>query len=57
MRTDITFAADDEITNFVGETPAGEAFLGAPKIAIPNHLAEKYLEKAKAAGLSVLPFP
>jgi hypothetical protein len=57
VRADITYATDDTKSNFVAETPAGEAFLGGPELTIPNDQADECLAKAIAAGLSVLPFP
>jgi hypothetical protein len=57
MRADITYATDDTKSNFVAETPAGEAFLGGPELTVPNNQADECLAKAIAAGLSVLPFP
>lgn len=57
MRADITYATDDEKSNFVAETRAGEAFLRGPELTIPNNQADECLAKAIAAGLSVLPFP
>ncbi len=57
MRADITYATDDEKSNFVAETRAGEAFLRGPELTILNNQADECLAKAIAAGLSVLPFP
>ena len=57
MRADITFAATDTKSNFVAETPAGEAFLGEPEVNVPNDQADELLARAIAAGLTVLPFP
>jgi|tagenome__1003787_1003787.scaffolds.fasta_scaffold16859299_2 hypothetical protein len=57
MRADITYATTDTESNFVAETPAGEAFLRGPELTIPSNQADDCLAKAIAAGLSVLPFP
>jgi hypothetical protein len=54
---DITYASDKKESNFVAETPAGEKFLGGPELTVPNDEAEAYLEQARAAGLTILPFP
>ena len=54
---DITYASDKKESNFVAETPAGEKFLGGPELTVPTDEAEAYLEQARAAGLTILPFP
>jgi hypothetical protein len=54
---DITYATDGNESNFVAETPAGEEFLGGPELTVPDHEAEAFLERARAAGLTILPFP
>lgn len=54
---DITYATDGNESNFVAETPAGEEFLGGPELTVPDHEAEAFLERARTAGLTILPFP
>jgi hypothetical protein len=59
MAADITYSIDAEAgeTIFSANSPAGEQFLGGPELAFPNDEAKAYLEQAKAAGLTVVPFP
>jgi hypothetical protein len=59
MPADITYAIDAEEGNtvFSAHTPGGEEFLDGPELAIPNRDAKEYLDRAKAAGLMVVPFP
>ena len=54
---DITYATDGKESNFVAESPAGEEFLGGPELTVPDYEADAYLERARAAGLTILPFP
>lgn len=54
---DITYATDGKESSFVAETPAGEEFLGGPELTVPDDEAEGYLEQARKAGLTILPFP
>ncbi len=54
---DITYATDGKESNFVAELPAGEEFLGGPELTVPDYEADVYLERARAAGLTILPFP
>ena len=54
---DITYATDGKELNFVAELPAGEEFLGGPELTVPDYEADAYLERARAAGLTILPFP
>jgi hypothetical protein len=42
---------------FSADTPAGEEFLDGPELAVPNEDAKEYLDRARAAGLLVVPFP
>ncbi len=59
MPADITYSidADAGATTFSANSPDGEEFLGAPEYTLPNEEAKEYLEEAKAAGLTVIPFP
>ena len=54
---DITYATDGEESNFVAETRAAEEFLGGPELTVPLNEAETYLQRACAAGLTILPYP
>lgn len=59
MPVDITYSigAEDGQTTFSANTPAGEVFLDGSELAVPNDEAKAYLENARAAGLTVVPFP
>ena len=56
---DITFSIDADAgeTIFSASTPKGDKFLGSPELTVPNSEAKDYVEKAKSAGLVVVPFP
>jgi hypothetical protein len=57
MAADITYATDGGNTVFSADTPAGEEFLDGRELAVPNEDAKEYLDRAKAAGLTIVPFP
>jgi hypothetical protein len=59
MSADITYAtnAEEGQTVFSANSPAGEEFLDGTELAVPNEVAKYYLEKAKAEGLTIVPFP
>jgi hypothetical protein len=57
LKADITHSSDADETTFSANTPAGEEFLEDTEIAMPNSEAKEFLEAAKAAGLTVVPFP
>lgn len=57
LQGDITYSSDVEETTFSANTPAGEEFLDGAELSVSNQQAQELVEKAKAAGLTVLPFP
>jgi hypothetical protein len=59
MIADITYFIDADAgeTIFSANSPAGEEFLDGPKLSVPNDEARDYLENARAAGLTIVPFP
>ena len=57
LQGDITYSIDSDETIFSANTPAGEKFLEGPERAIATNEAIEFLEAARAAGLTVVPFP
>lgn len=57
LQGDISYSSDADETTFSANTPAGEEFLEAAELAIPNDEAKEYLDKAREAGLTVVAFP
>jgi hypothetical protein len=57
LQGDISYSTNGGETTFSANTPAGEEFLDGPELVAPNQEAQEFIGEAKAAGLTVLPFP
>jgi hypothetical protein len=59
MAADITYSIDAHAgeSSCSANTPAGEKFLGDSELVVPNEEAKSYVDKARAAGLTIVTFP